>query len=35
MEPDLSQAARSRRAGILLVAGAIGYVTTFALIARM
>jgi hypothetical protein len=35
MEPDLSQAARSRRAGILLVAGAIGYMTTFALIARV
>ncbi len=35
MEPDLSQAARSRRGGILLVAGAIGYITTFALIARM
>ena len=35
MEPELSQAARSRRAGILLVAGAIGYITTFALIARM
>jgi hypothetical protein len=35
MEPELSQAARSRRAGILLVAGAIGFVTTFALIARV
>ena len=35
MEPELSQAARSRRAGILLVAGAIGYITTFAMIARM
>jgi hypothetical protein len=35
MEPELSQTARSRRAGILLVAGAIGYVTTFALIARV
>ena len=35
MEPELSQAGRSRRAGILLVAGAIGFVTTFALIARV
>jgi len=35
MEPDLSQAARSRRAGILLVAAAIGYLITFSLIARV
>ena len=35
MEPELSQAGRSRRAGILLVAAAIGYVITFALIARV
>ena len=35
MEPELSQAARSRRSGILLVAAAIGYVITFALIARV
>src|SRR5579864_6015655 len=35
MEPELSQAARSRRAGILLVAFAIGFVTTFTLIARV
>jgi len=34
MEPELSQAARSRRSGILLVAAAIGYMATFALIAR-
>ena len=34
MEPELSQAAKSRRSGILLVAGAIGYMATFALIAR-
>jgi hypothetical protein len=34
MEPELSQAARSRRSGILLVAGAIGYMATFALIGR-
>jgi hypothetical protein len=35
MEPELSQAARSRRAGILLVSGALGYAITFALIARV
>jgi hypothetical protein len=35
MEPELSQAARSRRAGILLVAAAIGYMVTFGLIARI
>jgi hypothetical protein len=35
MEPELSQAARSRRAGILLTAAAIGYMLTFALIARV
>ena len=35
LEPELSQPARSRRAGILLVAGAIGYITTFAMIARV
>jgi hypothetical protein len=35
MEPELSHVARSRRAGILLVAAAIGYVITFALIARV
>jgi len=34
MEPELSQAARSRRSGILLVAGALGYMITFGLIAR-
>ena len=34
MEPELSQAARSRRSGILLVAGAIGFMTTFALLGR-
>lgn len=34
MEPELSHAARSRRAGILLVSGAIGYTLTFAFIAR-
>jgi len=35
MEPELSQAARSRRHGILLVCGALGYTLTFTLIARM
>ncbi|HKS72214.1 MAG TPA: DUF6249 domain-containing protein [Terriglobales bacterium] len=34
MQPDLSEAGRSRRSGILLTAGAIGYIVTFALIAR-
>lgn len=34
MEPELSQVARSRRSGILLTAGAIGYMITFALMAR-
>ena len=35
MEPDLSEAAHSRRAGILLVAGAVGYMLTFSIIARV
>ncbi len=35
MEPELSQVARSRRAGILLVAAAVGYTVTFSLIARV
>jgi len=35
MEPELNQAARSRRAGILLVSGAIGFILTFGLIARV
>lgn len=35
IEPDLPEAARSRRSGILLVAGAIGYMLTFTLIARV
>ena len=34
MEPELSQAARSRRAGILLVAASIGYTLASALISR-
>jgi hypothetical protein len=35
MEPELSQAARSRRAGILLIAGALGFILTFGLIAQI
>jgi hypothetical protein len=34
MQPELPEAGRSRRSGILLVAGAIGYIITFSLIAR-
>jgi len=34
MEPELSQVAHSRRSGILLTAGALGYMGTFAIIAR-
>jgi len=34
MQPDLPQAAQSRRSGILLVAGALGYMITFFLISR-
>jgi Domain of unknown function (DUF6249) len=35
MEPELSQAARSRRWGLLLTCGGVGYAITFALIARV
>ncbi|HEV2714911.1 MAG TPA: DUF6249 domain-containing protein [Terriglobales bacterium] len=35
MQPELPEGARSRRFGILLTAGAIGYMATFALIARV
>jgi hypothetical protein len=35
MQPELSEAARSRRSGILLVTGALGYMLTFTLIARV
>ena len=35
MEPDLSEAAHSRRAGILLIAGAVGYMLAFTIIARV
>jgi hypothetical protein len=34
MAAELSEAARSRRQGILLVAGSIGYIITFVLIGR-
>ena len=33
LEPELNQAARSRRSGILLVSGALGYIVTFGLVA--
>ena len=35
IEPELNQAARSRRAGILLVSGAIGFIVTFGLIGQI
>jgi Domain of unknown function (DUF6249) len=35
MQPDLSQAAHSRRAGILLISAAVGFMITFGLIARI
>jgi len=35
MQAELSEQARSRRSGILFVAGALGYMITFALIARV
>jgi hypothetical protein len=35
MEPELSEMGRSRRAGILLTTGALGYIMTFGLIARV
>jgi Domain of unknown function (DUF6249) len=35
MEPELSQFARSRRAGILLVTGGLGFMIMFAAIARI
>ncbi len=34
MEPELSESAKSRRAGILLVAGAVGYMMAFTIVAR-
>jgi len=35
MQAELSEGARSRRSGILLVAGALGYIATFVLIGRV
>lgn len=35
MQPELSPAVQSRRSGILLLAAALGYMITFALIARV
>jgi hypothetical protein len=35
MQPELTESARSRRAGILLTAAAIGYIVAFTLIARV
>ena len=35
MEPELSQAARSRRSGILLTSAGVGYLIAFALVARV
>jgi hypothetical protein len=35
MEPELSQPARSRRAAILLISGAIGIIVAFGLIAQI
>jgi Domain of unknown function (DUF6249) len=35
IEPELSQFARSRRAGILLVSGGLGFMLMFAVIARV
>jgi hypothetical protein len=34
MEPDLSEAASSRRYGILLVSGSVGYMLAFSILAR-
>ena len=34
MESELSEGAKSRRYGILLVAGAVGYMTAFTIVAR-
>jgi hypothetical protein len=35
MEAELSESARSRRSGILLVAGAVGYMLAFSIVARV
>lgn len=34
MEPDLNEAAHSRRAGILLIAASVGYMLAFTIVAR-
>jgi hypothetical protein len=34
IEPELSEAAKSRRSGILFIAGAVGYMIAFTIIAR-
>jgi predicted membrane metal-binding protein len=34
MEPDLSEIARSRRNGILFIAGAVGYMLAFSIVAK-
>ena len=35
MEPELSEGAKSRRSGILFIAGAVGYMIAFSIIARI
>jgi hypothetical protein len=35
MEPELPETAKSRRAGILLIAGAVGYMLAFTIMARV
>ncbi|MGQ4828020.1 DUF6249 domain-containing protein, partial [Enterococcus faecalis] len=35
VEPEISQYSRSRRAGILLVSGSLGFMLMFAIIARV
>jgi hypothetical protein len=35
IEPDLTEQAHSRRAGILLIAGAVGYMLAFTIISRI
>jgi len=35
MQPELSESARSRRSGILCIAGAVGYMLAFSIIARV
>jgi hypothetical protein len=34
MQPELSESARSRRYGILFIAGAVGYMLAFSIVAR-